>query len=316
MGIGNRRRERGIDPPLSHLITPHGDREHGVYGGRNVACVRLITPHGDRELASGITKLSVFPSSLPLMGIGNTVAGSSPCPSRPAHYPSWGSGTRAERAVGVELHHLITPHGDREPSGSGATSTSQATHYPSWGSGTRYPAGAVLREHTLITPHGDREPRCPPRSPGRRGAHYPSWGSGTWGHRVIINDHMPLITPHGDRERAPFSERSWVCISSHYPSWGSGTGRVRRVVGNLIRSLPLMGIGNTRAAPACASSSPPLITPHGDRERVVCQRACVTSSSSLPLMGIGNGSRPWRRSRAPLPSHYPSWGSGTRMSSC
>ena len=78
-------------------------------------------------------------------------------------------------------------------------------------------------------------------------AHYPSWGSGTGaGHPVA------LAKTH-----------------THYPSWGSGTrfSPARNDDRDAV-SLPLMGIGNPagRIRPrGCCR----LITPHGDRERVV-----------------------------------------------
>ena len=74
-----------------------------------------------------------------------------------------------------------------------------------------------------------------------------------------------------------------------------------------------------------------LITPHGDRERVLICGVGFSNFTSLPLMGIGNEIRPvsedlenllitphgdrepgrHRPPQAALGPHYPSWGSGT-----
>ena len=124
---------------------------------------------------------------------------------------------------------------------------------------------------------------------------------------------------------------SW--FNSHYPSWGSGTTESFPGAPGTLLSLPLMGIRNvcwSQAIPARALAHYPswgsgtpvkkldhlmdcyLITPHGDQEPGRSTTRTGMGASSLPLMGIRN----WPAVRAASPrlrSHYPSWGSGTRM---
>ena len=97
-----------------------------------------------------------------------------------------------------------------------------------------------------------------------------------------------LITPHGDRKLGGGGERGVVVpllITPH----GDRKHSTRRLVLDLVDSLPLMGIEN--AVPCVITSS-------------------RFSRPSLPLMGIENdGSQActWSRTR----THYPSWGSKT-----
>ncbi len=124
-----------------------------------------------------------------------------------------------------------------------------------------------------------------------------------------LSNQLQLITPHGDRERG--SATRWNRSGgTHYPSWGSGTGLdVERINTGAKSHYPSWGSG-TRA----------------------CTCPCRGGSSSLPLMGIGNGIFDWIKdawndslplmgigNAPPLPpdprpertTHYPSWGSGT-----
>ena len=98
----------------------------------------------------------------------------------------------------------------------------------------------------------------------------------------------PLTTPHGDQERREPTGSRRRASTAHYPSWGSGT-RVAEIADELdMISLPLMGIRNKISVGAV-------------HDLVV---------DSLPLMGIRNTALP-EMSAADLPTHYPSWGSGT-----
>ena len=264
-----------------------------------------------------------------------------------------GIGNRHQGTVLAARLGLITPHGDRKLAAnfarrrSGQSSlplmgignsnergtTDKFTglaHYPSWGSetvldrdgqnviGNSLPLmgigngqvfQAVGRRNVLITPHGDRKPaprriRC-----ATRRTHYPSWGSETtW---------QP---PSAHTE-----------ATSHYPSWGSETGRAKRISRTRWSSLPLMGIGN-KVTHHGAEPGFILITPHGDRKPAATASTQVSPSTSLPLMGIGNGRESARNISdrdASLPlmgignaariasaavrigAHYPSWGSET-----
>ena len=75
-------------------------------------------------------------------------------------------------------------------------------------------------------------------------------------------------------------------------------------------SLPLMGIGNGDPLGSAVGDDANLITPHGDRKRVVADYRDSGQCRSLPLMGIGNTpSRRW--GARGMASHYPSWGSET-----
>ena len=111
---------------------------------------------GTRRVAD---KEALLASSLPLMGIGNSMTCST-----------------IERL----RENLITPHGDRELVRTVCRAGCQA-HYPSWGSGTRScpcSHGDLAPGRKLITPHGDREQASGNARAAAR-THYPSWGSGT-----------------------------------------------------------------------------------------------------------------------------------------
>ena len=184
-----------------------------------------------------------------------------------AHYPSWGSKTRARRGRRSDALSLITPHGDRK-----------LVIDP-----VRRIAAAPL-----ITPHGDRKPSWSGSPSGRRWpTHYPSWGSktgetlatllpgGTSLPLMGIENHAvggaghgaaKLITPHGDRKLVEIDD---------------GLRPIRT-------SLPLMGIENRQRADAQRRGLAQLITPHGDRKPGRGEVVEVTHSLSLPLMGIEN----------------------------
>ena len=116
MGIGNRSPSRQTCVRILILITPHGDREPLTLALAIVQDFLLITPHGDREHAPRDWRESVICSSLPLMGIGNDLPDGRKADVRLTHYPSWGSGTGAQAGKrDPHPRHLITPHGDREP---------------------------------------------------------------------------------------------------------------------------------------------------------------------------------------------------------
>ena len=236
--------------------------------------------------------------SLPLMGIGNGIPGGPVDGRRECNsLPLMGIGNVEMRSGGprpIRRRQLITPHGDRELENGMA-----------W-----------FRGHgQLITPHGDREP-CPVLRRIHERIEYcslPLMGIGNLDrdNAVVI---MPsqaislplmgignrrtlgrgpsasyeLITPHGDRE---LSIGAASTVSKLAPC--------------------LITPHGDREPPAwsyCSLVMSSLITPHGDRER----RALSTSSllmgagtnirapitSSLPLMGIGNG-EPALRDREP-----------------
>ena len=234
--------------------------------GRNPAAIpRLITPHGDREQGTYQTSPQISITS----SIGNALP---PTAHRaPAHYPSWGSGTRFRRLsspAGTPSFDLITPHGDRE------LARWKGSILPPGRPRLITPHGdreqADVRRHAgigvvLITPHGDREPR-----------------RGTSLRVVKVVQH--LITPHGDRELHYGDSVRHVerYTSSSLPLMGIGNlqrarrtyrelilGTIRRRGQQQIISLPLMGIGNRDAIQGHGSRwVEELITPHGDREQV------------------------------------------------
>ena len=239
------------------------------------------------------------------------------------------------RRPGINTH-LITPHGDREPSFPVAADSAVETHYPSWGSGTlpgstgrkrmffslplmgignhRHARGRP-RQHELITPHGDRELvagrqyggglliiSLPLMGIGNPLLRLPVWVSGAEAHYPSWGS--------GTRRRSPSSGRS----TTHYPSWGSGTRTGPHCrVNTTPPHYPSWGSGTLHRETGCKGLDTELITPHGDRELPLARGASAAiKASSLPLMGIGNWTSLCRRS-APTRSHYPSWGSGTHI---
>ena len=136
---GDQERERvaGLAPRHRELITPHGDQEPSSSPGRTPTRASTHYPSwGSGTPVSGSHRLAAN-ASLPLMGIRNALRRARQPPGRPlitphgdqerstsstaaswtpAHYPSWGSGTKVAATHQVPLH---------------------PPHYPSWGSGTR-----------------------------------------------------------------------------------------------------------------------------------------------------------------------------------
>ena len=143
-------------------------------------------------------------------------------------------------------------------------------------------------------------------------SHYPSWGSKTSptgsADALAVTTHYPSW---GSKTRSWPLRQGWFS-SSHYPSWGSKTSwLVASTSRRCVASLPLMGIENIDQEPEA--------------------RAIY---DSLPLMGIENGRVHGTKRRAgglitphgdrkpgghccrlpkPPASHYPSWGSKTRV---
>ena len=145
-----------------------------------------------------------------------------------------------------------------------------AAHYPSWGSKTL---------------------RIPRSRPTRETAHYPSWGSKTTSTSPIriapsgslplmgienavagagVDTVYPLITPHGDRKQAD-----------------AGHLQVRE----LLTSLPLMGIENTRRRPMAPRTTRSHYPSWGSKTSN-CAPKSRRTGSSLPLMGIENARLP------------------------
>ena len=85
----------------------------------------------------------------------------------------------------------------------------------------------------------------------------------------------------------------------------------RAVVRMHYTSLPLMGIWNV-AARLVSGSVRLLITPHGDLEQYRLPAGLGVDADSLPLMGIWNNIGYLLASEL-TPTHYPSWGFGTKM---
>ena len=144
----------------------------------------------------------------------------------------------------------------------------------------------------LITPHGDRK-RCGRVDyPGIDVISLPLMGIGNALLRLQLLAHgLLLITPHGDRKLqigTHGGNRFTVLITPHGDRKHMFRGR--EVVVCFEDSLPLMGIGNSRAWPWPAGTSgthypswgsetlqgrqssgrgQELITPHGDRKRAI-----------------------------------------------
>ena len=122
----------------------------------------------------------------------------------------------------------------------------------------------------------------------------------------------PFIIPHGDREtcaRARATPRRPTLITPH-------GDRELRQAAHALRAVHLLITPHGDREPAEAlpeqARGVVLITPHGDREHGRLHGAQIQSVDSLPLMGIGNStSNAPNRSKAW--THYPSWGSGTRL---
>ena len=226
--------------------------------------------------------------SLPLMGIGNSPISTRRFSTGCTHCPSWGSETGSRSSRNCIQRGLITPHGDRKPHDL---------------------LGSVRFADPLITPHGDRKPGIAYAKERAATFSLPLMGIGNPSGPRRVGGHLVLITPHGDRKRGGRA-RPAGAHRSHYPSWGSETpgGCIRRRW--LSASLPLMGIGNNDWVAAAtmpvaahypswgsetsASSGEGLASPKphypswGSETWLAGTAKLQQSSSSLPLMGIGN----------------------------
>ena len=127
----------------------------------------LITPHGDREPGLWFRLNQRDKTSLPLMGIGNLQVGERRQRPDPQLITPHGDRELARVHGWVPaLLQLITPHGDRELLRCRRDHRhADRAHYPSWGSGTRrVRCVRVALILILITPHGDRERTASSRS--------------------------------------------------------------------------------------------------------------------------------------------------------
>ena len=315
MGIGNLSVTMDVERRLTPLTTPHGDREPRTRArSRPAAYRRLTTPHGDRELSLDavvalmridslplmgigneyqvLDKAKLIPGSLPLMGIGNNETLTAPAAGTWPSLPLMGIGNRLARvrggAGGVRSLPLMGI-------GNAATRSRRARpappHYPSWGSGTvPYDEVAATGDLTSLPLMGIGNSSFEAPIVVGESISLPLMGIGNrLPYDVPHPRRPPLTTPHGDREPAPIRCPPPETTTAHYPSWGSGTGLPSHPNGDILISLPLMGIGND----------------------LIERRDQVRGIRSLPLMGIGNP--PYGARVLPsMSTHYPSWGSGTR----
>ncbi len=145
-----------------------------------------------------------------------------------------------------------------------------------------------------------------------------------------------LITPHGDRELGQHSSACLEYIYRLITPHGDRELDILTVSRFAVATILITPHGDREplAVLAINTGRPFLITPHGDRERHLPRGRPYDLGFSLPLMGIGNPTRPlcshashlwplitphgdrepWRRNATchrRRPSHYPSWGSGT-----
>ena len=73
--------------PLMGIRNAIGIRDNGLLPAK------LTTPHGDQKRRAEAASSVLGSSSLPLMGIRNTLPSQGRRRPKPAHYPSWGSET-------------------------------------------------------------------------------------------------------------------------------------------------------------------------------------------------------------------------------
>ena len=225
------------------LITPHGDLELLRVARRDLDFIILITPHGDLEPEIAAALGRSPQTSLPLMGIWNSLVTRTASDLR-FSLPLMGIWNPSEGGVAADAAILITPHGDLElpskyspahgieahyPSwGFGTCAlrmsrTVSSAHYPSWGFGTSASPFVPRLQSRLITPHGDLEPSaCLIRSAASLSS-LPLMGIWNLFDVPRHADEPDLITPHGDLERACARSASRSRVSAHYPSWGFGT---------------------------------------------------------------------------------------------
>ena len=197
-----------------------------------------------------------------------------------------------------------------------ARSLFSATHYPSWGSGTSV-VGQIQPGFHISLPLMGIGNAANSRKPPSSAASLPLMGIGNlleWSIVPIPAD--KLITPHGDRELEEHHPRAHRGEHPNYPSWGSGT---RRLAGGLpVFPTQLIAPHGDRElgvpGQERADGTGKLITPHGDRELRI--KATAGGDPQL-IIPHGDRERTRRQSSGPrLPSHYPSWGSGTGFVHC
>ena len=260
---------------------------------RNAACsvsvTLLITPHGDSERSPRKNIARLFRSSLPLMGIRNSLPPATTRSASSSHYPSWGFGTLAEEEHREVVQVLITPHGDSELTAASDDTVGKLVSLPLMGIRNRHQG---------------------PSHATTGSSHYPSWGFGTirraTRNPAKVSDSLPLM---GIRNLTAtlMGAGSWT---PHYPSWGFGTRKLVRAGIPMSRSsLPLMGIRNLPARLG-VSGPPLLITPHGDSEHGLGGAGCDGARGLITPHGDSERRPSARARRGPTP-HYPSWGFGT-----
>ena len=174
-----------------------------------------------------------------------------------------------------------------------AASTS-TSHYPSWGLETRWARSRSTRTRS----------------------HYPSWGLETSGATPLEPVMGTLITPHGDWKRTAGRGNRPRC-APHYPSWGLETVVTSIGPGDLVDSLPLMGIGNT-ASQILTKLLTVLITPHGDWKLHGGYQSVRVAEYLITPHGDWKLRRIPEREGGRVP-HYPSWGletSGNAARTC
>ena len=95
------------------LITPHGDRKPAA-SFRRASSFAAHYPSWDRKLSHLISSRSNVHSSLPLMGIGNSIKATADLYNDYLSLPLMGIGNHWRRGPAGCRRRLITPHGDRK----------------------------------------------------------------------------------------------------------------------------------------------------------------------------------------------------------
>ena len=172
------------------------------------------------------------------------------------------------------------------------------SHYPSWGLETDGPVRPAPHDLVLITPHGDWKPQCFANGTAAHSSSLPLMGIGnSIGRNRYIVARGVLITPHGDWKLGCDTRAMTRSCRTHYPSWGLETHRQSSPSGSQsVHSLPLMGIGND-AGPSPDTSRMQAHYPSWGLETSHPSAIARCTSSSLPLMGIGNSVVRRRRDR-------------------
>ena len=157
--------------PLMGIVNPHRMR------GSDAMPAILITPHGDREPPwAEMLPLRARSSSLPLMGIVNSVLRPGIALSRPS-LPLMGI-VNAMKFCGLTpaAWHSLPLMGIVNLTGL-VVQVYADNSLPLMGIVNDDDALLARAGLGLITPHGDRELESARRRRVSRGAHYPSWGS-------------------------------------------------------------------------------------------------------------------------------------------